>query len=1611
MPFNTEIQLDPLPEYPTDNSSDPQDWFIHLETKGDFPSREDEWKVKALLKYLPDQYHAELLPLLSEPGRRYEKMRDHLIIQHPTYEGYPLGYYKRKLDDLKAMWVNPAQMRGYLLKLRNLQKKMCEKLNMPNAIWDEETLRAAYLEALPARMTHLVVACGDFTRLTLEQLQARAEAFALGEHLQERKTSQSTAISPESILAVREPRQDLGNQCFECGANDHWAKDCPSRVRNLQPRRSVEPKPECKICRKRGHDAQGCWFKGMPRCKRCHGFGHTMQGCRLPMRAVRNDVRPAAEHAEKACWRYRDRRRPSRSSSRAPSRSRSRTRRDSTSPAGSYARKDSSPKRVTFTCAVVSPVGTECHKLRRSSTAAMQKSYQVSARVWGAIEGIRVKMLMDTGAEENLIGKRLASRLESAGVHFDRVQQRRMQGFSSKLGELPIIASADVLLRVGPAAVRDTVLVVEELTEDVIVRFGFQYLARLTVDAIARCIRFADFPDVTLPLLDRSPDTRLLRATATVTIPARCEKFVDVRDVRSANEVCTPVSVVPFYGPGAYARRFTAAHGYAEDRVTRVLVLNASQKPCRISEGAIVARLVGYAEEGDSIGTGTQLGARVSASQAAEDDWGAEMPSLQDTQACRTADEFCRLQAVLCEYRDIFRFSKDPPSSCRGAEATIPTCTAKPCSTPPYKKSPAEKRVVEREVARMLDCGIIGPSTSPWSSGVVLAPKKDGSWRFCVDYTRLNKVTEKDVYPLPRIDDLLAALQGASCFSTLDMATGYWQIPMAQEDKKKTAFTTHVGLYEFNVMPFGLCNAPAAFQRLMDAVLGGVMWTMALVYLDDIVVFSAGFEEHIKRLRMVFDRFRAAGVKLNPKKCRLAQPEVTYLGHVVNATGIKPDPQKVRIVREYPQPTTTRELRRFLGLAGYCRRLKGFSQKAAPLYALVASDAWEWSEDCDRAFRELKDDLASAPLLYHPLPDCPYIIDCDASAVGWGAVLQQQLPSEPSPRIIAYAGRVFTSAERKWSATELEAMAVICSLEEFREYILGRQCVVRSDHGSLRWLQAARKGRLARWALRLQEFDFVLEHRRGSKQAHVDALSRMAGQPRDGGTGELWCRASSTADRIFPDYAFASTAISSHTDIQKPLPLRDQSSARAVQEQRADDECRAVVRAIRTGDEGVAPRWWQLLPQFLRESYITYDGILYKRGESGALRIFVPKSLRDSLVWSYHSAPLAAHLGADRMYSQLRRRYTWPGMRENIRQLIEGCLSCARRKPEDYRQHLIPEAHTSLPKPGLFHTWAIDAYGPLLRTSSGNSYVLVMIDHFSKWPEIVPVANVTAETVAAVIAHRLICQYGCPAAILTDNAKAFDSKLMHELAFRWGIHRLRITPYNPQANGVVEAFMKTLGNSLACLVMEKGGDWDSYCSAVTFAYRTSPHPATGQSPYYVVYGMDPVLPVDRQMRGETDGNTPAVVKRVRYLQKVRSRIFHRLHNRVDHRKAERQPSGLRPGDLALVQLTGQDRDRGSSKLAARYSPPHRVVASHAGGSFYDVLDLQTGVTRRLSHRLLRRFCPSILTPETAPDPRVTELYLPKASWDGTKEASCPDRSNSRPEENRATSGGLKVLKR
>ena len=386
-----------------------------------------------------------------------------------------------------------------------------------------------------------------------------------------------------------------------------------------------------------------------------------------------------------------------------------------------------------------------------------------------------------------------------------------------------------------------------------------------------------------------------------------------------------------------------------------------------------------------------------------------------------------------------------------------------------------QRNTVHQLLQEMLKRKVISPSKSPWASPIVLVKKKDGTIRFCVDYRKVNSVTIKDAYPLPRVDDTLDTLAGSVWFTTLDLKSGYWQVEVAPEDRAKTAFCTQEGLYEFNVMPFGLSNAPATFQRLMDSVLAGLQWSTCLVYLDDIIIVGRSFEEHMKNLQLVFERLKEAGLKLQPKKCHFLRHKVTFLGHIVSSEGISPDPLKTSKVREWPTPITVQETQQFLGLASYYRRfIKNFAEIAKPLYQLTEKKtSFLWTAQCEDAFLSLKNHLTSAPTLAMPDWSLPFILDTDASDTGIGAVLSQCHP-DGTEHVICYASRALTKSERNYCVTRKELLAVVTFLQHFRQYLLISPFTIQTDHGALTWLQRFKEpeGQLARWLEKMQDYDY-----------------------------------------------------------------------------------------------------------------------------------------------------------------------------------------------------------------------------------------------------------------------------------------------------------------------------------------------------------------------------------------------------------------------------------------------------------------------------------------------------------------------------------------------------------
>ena len=456
-----------------------------------------------------------------------------------------------------------------------------------------------------------------------------------------------------------------------------------------------------------------------------------------------------------------------------------------------------------------------------------------------------------------------------------------------------------------------------------------------------------------------------------------------------------------------------------------------------------------------------------------------------------------QLNGLFKEFSDVFSQGEDDLGCTPLLEHTIET-HGPPLHQPYRRQNPTVRREEMAQVQQMLASDVIRPFNSPWALPVAMVKKKDGSLRFCIDFRQLNAATVKDVHPLPRINDLLDALHGARWFSTLDLKSGYWQVPVMERDKEKTTFRTSSGqLYEFNQVPFGLCNAPATFSRLMDRVLSGLHWETCLFYLDDIIVFSSTWEEHLAWLQQVFERLRHADLKLGAEKYTFAAKEVSYLGHRVTEEGLLPDSALLAAIREIQPPKTVTEVRSFLGLAGYHRRyVKNFAVIAGPLHALTRKDAvFHWSADCQSAFDCLKMLLTTSPITAFTDFSQPFRLYTDASTAGLGAILAQV--REGRERIICCASRSLNQAEKAYPTTKLECLTIVWAVAKFRPYLMAMPFEVFTDHYALQWLKTMRTGsaNLHCWSAALEEYNFTVKHRPGKAQTHVDGLSRLPVDP------------------------------------------------------------------------------------------------------------------------------------------------------------------------------------------------------------------------------------------------------------------------------------------------------------------------------------------------------------------------------------------------------------------------------------------------------------------------------------------------------------------------------------
>lgn len=878
--------------------------------------------------------------------------------------------------------------------------------------------------------------------------------------------------------------------------------------------------------------------------------------------------------------------------------------------------------------------------------------------------------------------------------------------------------------------------------------------------------------------------------------------------------------------------------------------------------------------------------------------------SLNETQR----DE---LHSLICNHIDAFSVAGELGSTNIIEHDIELLPNAKPIVEPLRRRPQIHKDETRKQVQEMLQKGVIERSDSPWASAYVVVKKKTGDLRICIDFRRLNDVTKKCSYPLPNAEDCLEPLAGNVYFTQLDLASGYWQIPLSERSKELTSFRTEDGQFHFLKMPFGLCNAPASFQRMVNALFSNLRGLNLQVFIDDICIANRNWNEHLAMLAQVFNLLIKANLKLKPSKCVFGAPHVIFLGHKLSQQGIEPDPEKVKAIKELPNPTSCDDVRRILGLLGYYRRMvPRFAEISAPLTFLLRKNAqFIWGDEQQLAFDDIKRTLIANPILANFNNHDPIALKTDASRKGIaGLILQRQ---DDEWRIITCASRRVNQHEENYGVSELEALAIVYAVNKFRNYLLGKHFTIMTDHCPLCALKLKNpsSARLRRWALVLSEFDYTIRYIKGSLHQDIDCLSRA---PVDNSEDDLLSdRVLSVKERPL-DSSIA--AILQPIDIDRWRHLT-----------REDEEAKRYIEFVRKRMKG----------------YNLYSGLLY-----WDQRLYVPKDLRSEIMAENHDDSQAGHGGRRDTIDRLKQ-YWWPSLAEDVRNYVDSCEVCQRAKS----QHIRPAGTMrSFEVYEPFELIAFDCIGPFPPSLSGKRQVIIGIDCFSRFIECEATDDIQAVTFMTFL-KKYFGRYGPPKQILTDNSATFCNSQVAELVAKFHIEHKNSTPFHHEGNSMVERAIQSLRQKLITLTHDPlhSVDWEVMLPEAQLSVNTSYHVSIGMSPFKLLFGK---ASNNRSLLVNTLSSPQQVYanfRRLSFNENQRIAIARQFAARESSRSYFNQKHRelcFNIGDLVLARVMTR------SKWQNVFNGPYRVVAKAN-----DIYTIEGNVRREKLQRHVRDLRP------------------------------------------------------
>ena len=940
----------------------------------------------------------------------------------------------------------------------------------------------------------------------------------------------------------------------------------------------------------------------------------------------------------------------------------------------------------------------------------------------------------------------------------------------------------------------------------------------------------------------------------------------------------------------------------------------------------------------------------------------------------------------LCSrFSDLFFFEGDQLSATDIVTHKIntPRCV-KPINIRPYRLPHAYQEEIEKQVREMKEANIIRDSVSPFNFPLVVVKKKKDSEgkqkiRICVDFRKLNEVTENEAYGLPNILEILESLGSSKYFSTLDLASGYHQIMIDKGDTHKTAFSTKSGHYEFLRLPFGLSSAPATFTRAMKSILMGLE-ELCTAYLDDIVVHGSSLKDHQNKLEQVFSRLRLHKLKLQPNKCAFLRKEVLYLGHVISEHGVTPDPNKLTCIKEYPRPLTEKDIKSFLGLLNYYRRfVDNFAKIAKPLTNLLKKNTpFVWSDMCEDAFQELKNKLMNPPLLIYPnWEDGKFNLMTDASQYAIGAILSQG--EVPKDQPVAYASRTLNKAEENYSVIQKELLAIVWAVKYFRPYLYGKKFKIITDHRPLTYLFNIKdfSSQLMRWRLQLEEYDYEIVYRAGPQHSNADCLSRIRVVTSDEQNSGFEEFKQAENRPIFNSKIIEIEGSIKNAEqdenIILPIPNDNIITHPAIREimnkfnlttqLTFNDDNKFIINnqlnkliifyKLKNNhyDELGAESYYSAIneiksfcidKQITQFSIIRLEGLTtltcYERTRTMFRYLFKNTNIKVTIykeqyfskeeklqiIKEYHDTLVGGHQGVSRTIKRLKLKYQWKNMKQDVGDYIKNCAVCQKGKSgKNIKQPmLITSTVTS-----TFQKICLDIVGPLPKTDEGNTYILTIQDELSRYAVAVALATTDASTVARAFVECFICIYGIPITILTDCGTNFLSNLFKDVCKLLKIEKTNTTPWHPQSNGYLERSHKTLKAYLRSFV-DKDTNWDTLINYAMFCYNTTVHTSTKFTPYELVFGKKPIIPSSFLQTPEPQYNYDDYAFDLKRIMQethktARENLIEKKNQNKQYYDQTSNPLELHVGDKVLMKEQNK-----KNTLYLNWTGPYEILLIH-----------------------------------------------------------------------------------